>query len=91
MAQIEYSYQIHKWVEKGVPFSTNLYVPETHLLTLAQFHGREDEGHVFLWLWQFLVHVNPNVQSSIVVLPMKRVLPGLHIGFVSRHCTVGSL
>ena len=63
VAQMEYSYQIHKWVEKGVPFSTNLYVPETHPLTLAQFHEREDERHVFkvhiLWLWQFLVHVNP--------------------------------
>ena len=47
VAQMEYRHQIHQWVEKGVPFSTHLYVPEVHPLTRATFHDREDEGHVF--------------------------------------------
>lgn len=47
VAQMEYRHQIHQWVEKGVPFTTHLYVPETHPLTRATFHEREDEGHVF--------------------------------------------
>ncbi len=44
---MEYSYEIRKWEEKGVPFRTHLYVPEVHPVTKARFHEREDEGHVF--------------------------------------------
>ena len=47
VAQMEYSHQTHKWTDSNVPFTTHLYVPETHPLTLATFHEREDEGHVF--------------------------------------------
>jgi hypothetical protein len=44
---MEYSYQVNQWEERGVPFKTNLYVPEVHPVTQEYFHEREDEGHVF--------------------------------------------
>ena len=47
VAQMEYSYQIRKWTDSNVPFTTHLYIPETHPLTRATFHECEDEGHVF--------------------------------------------
>ena len=36
----------HTGVGEGVPFSTHIYVPETHPVTNMPFHEREDEGHV---------------------------------------------
>ena len=30
LAQLEYAYQVCTWDEKGVPFSTHMYVPEIH-------------------------------------------------------------
>ena len=47
LAQMEYSYQVRSWNEKGVPFRTHIYVPEVHHLTGKRFHEREDEAHVF--------------------------------------------
>ena len=47
LAQMEYSYQVRSWSDKGVPFRTHIYVPEVHHLTGKRFHEREDEAHVF--------------------------------------------
>ena len=47
LSQLEYKNEILEWERKGVPFRTRAYVPETHPLTGAQFHEREDEAHVF--------------------------------------------
>ena len=47
VAQMEYSHQIYKWTNNHMPFTTHLYVPETHPLTWAICHEREDEGHLF--------------------------------------------
>lgn len=44
LAQMEYSYQVRSWSDKGVPFRTHIYV---HHLTGERFHKREDEAHVF--------------------------------------------
>ncbi len=46
LAQMDYTYQVRRWTE-GVPFCSHLYVPEVHPETGAEFHEREDEGHVF--------------------------------------------
>ena len=46
LAQMEYQYQVEKWVAKGVPFSLYLYVPEIHPITEEEFHEREDFAHV---------------------------------------------
>ena len=47
VAQMVYAHMIDKWNQQGVPFRKHLYVPEIHPITQAQFHEREDEGHVF--------------------------------------------
>ena len=47
IGQMEFSYQVNRWTERGIPFKTHLYVPEIHPATQTQFHEREDEGHVF--------------------------------------------
>ncbi len=46
LAQLEYTYDVKQWVSKGVPFDTNLYVPEIHPVTEVGFCEREDEGHI---------------------------------------------
>ena len=46
LAQMEYQYQVEKWVAQGVPFSFYLYVPEIHPITGEEFHEREDFAHV---------------------------------------------
>ncbi len=46
LAQLEYTYRVRSWDEKGVPFCAFVYVPEMHPVTGAPFHEREDEGHV---------------------------------------------
>ena len=46
LAQMEYSYQVCKWNDAGVPFRTHMYVPERHPLTGCDFHEREDFVHV---------------------------------------------
>ena len=43
---MEYKYQVCHWVEKGVPFSTHMYVPEIHPITGKEFHEREDFAHI---------------------------------------------
>ena len=43
LAQVEYSYQICKWDDAGMPFRTYMYVPE---ITGSEFHEREDFAHV---------------------------------------------
>ena len=47
LAHLEYTHQIRKWNDSGVPFRTYIYVPEVHPLLGTEFHEREDEGHVF--------------------------------------------
>lgn len=47
LSQLEYKHAILEWERKGVPFRTHVYVPETHPLTGAPFHEREDEAHVY--------------------------------------------
>lgn len=47
LAQMEYSFEVCKWDEIGVPFRTYMYVPENHHITKDPFLEREDEGHVF--------------------------------------------
>ena len=51
LAQLEYRYQVCKWDTSGVPFRTYLYVPETHPITKAEFHEREDFAHVLKVLY----------------------------------------
>lgn len=46
LAQFEFSYQIRKYDEQGIPFRTHLYVPEVHPVTGTTFYEREDEAHV---------------------------------------------
>ncbi len=46
LSQMEYKYQVCHWVEKGVPFSTHMYVPEIHSITGKEFHEREDLAHI---------------------------------------------
>ena len=46
LAQFEFQYRIRQWEEKGVPFRTYLYVPETHPESNCGFCEREDEAHV---------------------------------------------
>lgn len=46
LAQMEYSYQICKWDDDGIPFRTYMYVLEKHPLTGSEFHEREDFAHV---------------------------------------------
>ena len=47
LAQLEYSYEIKQWDQKGVTFSMYFYVPEVHPETGQHFLEREDEAHVF--------------------------------------------
>ena len=57
VAQMEFANKLDYWDKKGVPFTQYLYVPEIHPVTLATFHEREDEGHVFKVMFQtFKVH-----------------------------------
>ena len=46
LAQLEYQYLIGDWEAQGVPFKSQLYVPEVHPVTGTLFCEREDEGHV---------------------------------------------
>ena len=46
LAQLEYHYIVHKYESQGVPFTSNLHVPEVHPLTDKVFFEREDEAHV---------------------------------------------
>ena len=47
IAHMFYAHEIDYWDKKGVPFQSHMYVPEIHPITMATFHEREDEGHVF--------------------------------------------
>ena len=47
LAQMEYTFLINHWENRGVPFKTHLHVPEEHPITGQVFCEREDEGHVF--------------------------------------------
>ena len=46
LAQLDFTFEVRSWTAKGVPFSSKLYVPETHPVTQQGFCEREDEGHV---------------------------------------------
>ena len=46
LSQLEYRFQIKSWDERGVPFSTYIYIPEVHPLTKKEYHEREDFAHV---------------------------------------------
>jgi len=46
LAQLEYQYLIGDCEAQGVPFKSQLYVPEVHPVTGTLFCEREDEGHV---------------------------------------------
>ena len=48
LAQFEFSYQIRKYDEQGIPFRTHLYVPEVHPVTGTTFYEREYEAHVLV-------------------------------------------
>ncbi len=51
LAQLDFAFEINRWTDKGVPFSSKLYVPEVHPTTQVGFCEREDEGHV-LKVWK---------------------------------------
>ena len=46
LAQLEFTYTIRQYDQNGIPFRTQLYVPEVHPNTGEVFMEREDEGHV---------------------------------------------
>ena len=38
LAQLEYSFKVCEYHSNGVPFRTNIYVPECHPISKAEFH-----------------------------------------------------
>ena len=46
MSQLDFNYTVRKYDAEGVPFRSNLHVPETHPITGVMFCEREDHGHV---------------------------------------------
>lgn len=46
LSQLEYSHQVVKYDEAGVPFRMFMYVPEVHPITGNEYHEREDDAHV---------------------------------------------
>ena len=46
LAQREYTYQVLKYEEMGIPFRTHIYVPEIHPVSGMENHEREDDAHV---------------------------------------------
>ena len=79
IAQFEYQYRIKQWEERGVEFTTYLYVPEVHPETNDIFYEREDEAHVLkvqcICMCRYIhVHVCKHVTSCI------------HVYTVHVHC-----
>ena len=56
LTQLEYTHEIRKWQEAGVPFDIHFYVPECHPETGETFLEREDEAHVFKVFTSVHVH-----------------------------------
>ena len=46
LAQLEYTYQVLWYDKNGIPFRTDMYVPEIHPITGCEYHEREDDAHV---------------------------------------------
>ena len=46
LSQLDFTYTVRKYNAEGVPFRSNLRVPETHPITGVKFCEREDHGHV---------------------------------------------
>ena len=46
LSQLDFTYTVRKYDAEGVPFRSNLHVPETHPITGVMFCEREDHGHV---------------------------------------------
>jgi len=46
LSQLEYTYTVDTYEQKGVPFRTYMYDPEMHPSTGAIFFEREDEAHL---------------------------------------------
>ena len=76
LAQLEYSYQICKWDDGGVPFRTHMYVPEKHPLTEdgSEFHEREDFAHVLKVLFIF------RLLSLANIIFLKRIAKSTRLG-----------
>ena len=47
LSQLEYTYVIREWTDRGVPFQYHFYVPEVLPESGMPFLEREDEAHVF--------------------------------------------
>ena len=57
LAQFEFKHRLHDWRDKGVDFTTYLYVPEIHPETDQVFCEREDEAHVLkVWTIPYVIH-----------------------------------
>ncbi len=46
VAQLEYSHQVIKYDNAGIPFCTYMYVAEVHPITWAEYLEREDDAHL---------------------------------------------
>lgn len=56
LSQLEYTYVVHEWTERGIPFQYHFYVPEILPESGTPFLEREDETRAF------------KVQSTTVIL-----------------------
>ena len=51
LAQLEFTAIVRDYAKKGIPFDTQLHVPEVHEVTGDTILQREDEGHLFKVLY----------------------------------------
>lgn len=61
LSQLEYSYQVCLWDQKGVPFKKHFYVPEAHPLTQLELHERENDTRsqgtcILCMMYSHMVH-----------------------------------
>lgn len=46
LSQMEFTSEVCKADNAGIPFCTHTYVPEVDPITGCEFHEREDHGHL---------------------------------------------
>lgn len=84
LAQMEYSFEVCKWDEVGVPFRTYMYVPEVHHITKEPFLEREDEGHVFKVIACMVTLFWPSVDCRCLLFINNFRELGLALGWVDQ-------
>jgi len=66
LSQLEYAHTVSTYEQKGVPFRTYMYVPETHPTTNDTFYEREDEAHLLKVNVVTIVYKSHSVCSSFI-------------------------